>query len=64
MKTDNFIQKTKKVYEDMRTQRNLGKVTEDLVDVNQIMTKNISEILERGEKISSNKKFKLSLNAN
>lgn len=37
----------------MKSQRNLGKVTEDLNDVNQIMSKNISEILERGEKLTS-----------
>ncbi len=50
---DTFIQKTKKVYLDTRSQRNLSKVTEDLNDVNKIMTKNIGEILHRGEKIQS-----------
>eukprot|EP01114_Cavostelium_apophysatum_P009952 TRINITY_DN2328_c0_g1_i2.p1 TRINITY_DN2328_c0_g1~~TRINITY_DN2328_c0_g1_i2.p1 ORF type:complete len:218 (+),score=54.95 TRINITY_DN2328_c0_g1_i2:72-725(+) len=53
IKFDTFIQKTKKVYADTRSQRNLSKVTEDLNDVNRIMTKNISEILGRGEKINS-----------
>jgi len=50
---DGFINKTKKQFDDVRSQRNLGKVAEDLTDVHQVMTKNISEILERGEKLQS-----------
>jgi len=53
IKFDTFIQKTKKVYADTRAQNNLSKVTEDLNDVHQIMRKNITEILGRGEKIQS-----------
>lgn len=53
IKFDTFIQKTKKVYSDTRSQKNLHRVAEDLSDVNKIMTKNISDILERGEKINS-----------
>ncbi len=53
--SDTFIQKTKKVYSDTKTQKNLSKVTEDLSDVHKIMTKNISEILGRGEKLNSTK---------
>jgi len=47
IKFDTFIQKTKKVYADSRSQKNLSKVTEDLNDVNKIMTKNISEIFRK-----------------
>jgi len=55
---ETFIQKTKKLYTDARTQRNLTKVSEELQSVHSIMTKNIAEILDRGEKISSvNKKL-------
>lgn len=50
---DTFIQKTRKVYTDTRSQRNLNKVTEELTDVHRIMTKNITDILGRGEKIQS-----------
>mgnify|MGYP001988182781 CR=1 FL=1 len=40
---DPFIQKTKRLYVDTRTQRNLNKLNEDLVDVQKIMTQNIQE---------------------
>ena len=48
---DNFIQKTKKQYKDARTQRNLQKLNDDLGDVTRIMTKNIQEVLGRGEQL-------------
>ncbi|KAI8898266.1 Longin-like domain-containing protein [Globomyces pollinis-pini] len=51
VKFDNFIQKTKKNYKDARTQRNLQKLNEDLGDVTRIMTKNIQEVLGRGEQL-------------
>eukprot|EP01119_Soliformovum_irregulare_P008999 TRINITY_DN22110_c0_g1_i1.p1 TRINITY_DN22110_c0_g1~~TRINITY_DN22110_c0_g1_i1.p1 ORF type:complete len:212 (+),score=43.43 TRINITY_DN22110_c0_g1_i1:88-723(+) len=51
IKFDTFIQKTKKLYADTRSQRNLSKVTEDLTDITGVMNKNIAEILGRGEKI-------------
>jgi vesicle transport protein SEC22 len=41
------------VYSDTRSQKNLQRVAEDLNDVNKIMSKNINEILGRGEKINS-----------
>eukprot|EP00871_Galdieria_phlegrea_P003372 jgi/Galph1/4035/GphlegSOOS_G2685.1 len=50
---DTFIQKTKKLYVNTRTQRNINKLNEDLKDVHRIMTKNIHEVLERGEKLES-----------
>eukprot|EP01117_Protostelium_nocturnum_P018670 TRINITY_DN7853_c0_g2_i1.p1 TRINITY_DN7853_c0_g2~~TRINITY_DN7853_c0_g2_i1.p1 ORF type:complete len:217 (-),score=79.45 TRINITY_DN7853_c0_g2_i1:12-662(-) len=53
VKFDAFIEKTKKVYTDNRSQQNLNKVTEDLSDVQKIMARNINEILHRGDKIDS-----------
>ena len=50
---DTFIQKTKKLYMDTRTQRNLAKLTEELGEVHSIMTKNIQEVLGQGEKLDS-----------
>ena len=41
IKFDTFIQKTKKLYVDTRTQRNLNKLNEELHDIQQIMTRNI-----------------------
>eukprot|EP00184_Porphyridium_aerugineum_P002772 CAMPEP_0184697892 /NCGR_PEP_ID=MMETSP0313-20130426/4686_1 /TAXON_ID=2792 /ORGANISM="Porphyridium aerugineum, Strain SAG 1380-2" /LENGTH=250 /DNA_ID=CAMNT_0027156735 /DNA_START=295 /DNA_END=1047 /DNA_ORIENTATION=+ len=49
IKFDQFIQKTKKLYTDARTQRNLDKLNSELKDVHYIMTKNINEVLQRGE---------------
>ena len=52
---DTFIQKTKRFHLDTRADRNqLGMMYEDLRDVRGIMTKNIQELLERGEKLESN----------
>jgi vesicle transport protein SEC22 len=51
VKFDNFIQKTKKGYSDARAQRNLQRLNEDLGDVTRIMTKNIQEVLGRGEQL-------------
>jgi hypothetical protein len=50
---DTFIQKTKKLYLDTRTQRNLNKLTADVHEVTSIMTKNIQDILGQGEKMDS-----------
>ncbi|KAJ3399810.1 SNAP receptor, partial [Chytridiales sp. JEL 0842] len=49
VKFDTFIQKTKKQYKDTRTQRNVHKLNEELQDVTRIMTKNIQDVLGRGE---------------
>jgi vesicle transport protein SEC22 len=54
IKFESFIQKTKKLYIDATkndTQRNLSKVTKELSDVHNIMSKSISEILERGDRL-------------
>jgi len=48
IKFDTFIQKTKKLYLDTRSQRNMSKVQEDLADIHKIMTKNVQEIIGRG----------------
>lgn len=50
--SDTFIQKTKKLYLDTRTQRNITKLQTDVQEVATIMTKNIAEILGQGEKMS------------
>ncbi|KAJ2450602.1 SNAP receptor [Coemansia sp. RSA 2336] len=51
IKFDTFIQKTKRIYEDSRTQQNLSKLNEDLRDVTQIMTKNMEDLLWRGDSL-------------
>jgi vesicle transport protein SEC22 len=49
--TDTFIQKTRKLYMDTRTQRNLSKLNDDLFEVQQIMTRNIQEVLGVGDRL-------------
>ncbi|OAY81387.1 25.3 kDa vesicle transport protein, partial [Ananas comosus] len=51
IKFDTFIQKTKKLYMDTRTQRNLAKLNDELYEVHQIMTRNVQEVLGVGEKL-------------
>lgn len=48
---DTFIQKTKKLYLDSGTQRNLARLNNDLTEVHSIMTKNIQDVLGQGEKL-------------
>lgn len=50
---DSFIQRTKRLYVDTRTQRNINKLNEDLTEVHSIMTKNIQDVLGQGEKLDS-----------
>ncbi len=50
---DTFISKTKKLYMDTRTQRNISKLTEDLSEVHSIMTRNIADVLGQGERLDS-----------
>ena len=50
---DKFIQKTRKLYLDTRTQRNMSKLNSELNEVQNIMTKNIQEVLGQGEKLES-----------
>ncbi|KAJ1928372.1 SNAP receptor [Tieghemiomyces parasiticus] len=49
IKFDTFMQKTKTLYQDSRTQHNLGKLNEDLRDISEIMTKNMEDLLWRGD---------------
>lgn len=51
IKFDTFIQKTKKLYLDTRTQRNMTKLNSEIAEVHQIMTRNIAEVLEHGERL-------------
>lgn len=51
IKFDTFIQKTKKLYLDTRTQRNLAKLNQDIAEVHSIMTRNIQEVLGQGERL-------------
>eukprot|EP00735_Rhodelphis_limneticus_P012025 TRINITY_DN51_c0_g1::TRINITY_DN51_c0_g1_i1::g.14772::m.14772 TRINITY_DN51_c0_g1::TRINITY_DN51_c0_g1_i1::g.14772 ORF type:complete len:209 (+),score=33.37,sp/Q94AU2/SEC22_ARATH/45.81/1e-58,Longin/PF13774.1/6.7e-24,Longin/PF13774.1/2.2e+02,Synaptobrevin/PF00957.16/2.5e+03,Synaptobrevin/PF00957.16/1.3e-15,T4SS/PF07996.6/0.026,CRISPR_assoc/PF08798.6/0.06 TRINITY_DN51_c0_g1_i1:87-713(+) len=53
MRFENFIQKTKKLYMDTRNHRNLQKLNNELQDVHRIMTKNIEEVLDRGQKLDN-----------
>eukprot|EP00656_Telonema_subtile_P014268 TRINITY_DN1728_c0_g1_i1.p1 TRINITY_DN1728_c0_g1~~TRINITY_DN1728_c0_g1_i1.p1 ORF type:complete len:202 (-),score=54.26 TRINITY_DN1728_c0_g1_i1:165-770(-) len=48
---ERFMEATKKLYVDTRTQRNLHKLTEELNDVHSIMTRNITEVMARGGKL-------------
>lgn len=48
---DNYIQKTKRVYQDQRATKNLDRINSDLKDVSKIMSKNIEDLLYRGEKL-------------
>ncbi|KAI8881736.1 snare-like protein, partial [Backusella circina FSU 941] len=51
VKFDTFMQKTKRIYQDTRTQNNLSKLNEDLQDVTRIMTKNMEDLLWRGDSL-------------
>jgi len=51
IKFDTFIQKTKRIYQDSRAQDNLTKLNEDLQDVTRIMTKNMEDLLWRGDSL-------------
>ncbi|PVU94993.1 hypothetical protein BB561_002126 [Smittium simulii] len=51
IKFDTFMQNTKRMYEDSRTIQSLGKLNENLVDVTKIMTKNMEDLLWRGDSL-------------
>ncbi|KAG2391849.1 hypothetical protein C9374_013334 [Naegleria lovaniensis] len=51
MKFDTFIQKTRRVYTDSRTKRNLQILKDELQDVHQIIKKNISDVIGRGAQL-------------
>lgn len=46
---DTFIQRTKKTYQDARATSNLDRLNDDLRDVTKVMTKNIEDLLYRGD---------------
>ena len=48
---DTFIQRTKKVYQDSRASQNLDKLNDELRDVTKVMTKNIEDLLYRGDSL-------------
>ncbi|TGZ85668.1 snare-like protein [Ascodesmis nigricans] len=48
---DTFMQKTKRTYEDTRATANLGRLNDDLKDVTRVMTKNIEDLLYRGDSL-------------
>lgn len=51
VKFDNFMQKTKRLYQDTRATQNLDKLNAELQDVTQVMTKNIQDLLYRGDSL-------------
>lgn len=51
IKFDTFIQKTKKLYLDTRTQRNIERLNADIAEVHSIMTRNIQDVLGQGERL-------------
>jgi vesicle transport protein SEC22 len=48
---DTFIQRTKKTYQDSRATGNLDKLNDELKDVTKVMTKNIEDLLYRGDSL-------------
>ncbi|KAJ6024253.1 protein transport protein sec22 [Penicillium herquei] len=48
---DTFIQRTKKLYQDSRASGNLDKLNDELRDVTKVMTKNIEDLLYRGDSL-------------
>ncbi|KAF2878411.1 transport protein-like protein sec22 [Massariosphaeria phaeospora] len=48
---DTFIQRTKKTYQDSRATQNLDKLNDELKDVTRVMTKNIEDLLYRGDSL-------------
>ncbi|KAK5155645.1 SNAP receptor [Recurvomyces mirabilis] len=48
---ERFIERTKKTYQDSRATDNLGRLNDELKDVTQVMTKNIEDLLYRGDSL-------------
>lgn len=51
MEFDTFIGRTKATYADTRASQNLGKLNDELRDVTSVMTKNIEDLLYRGDSL-------------
>ena len=45
------MQRTKKTYQDSRASQNLDKLNDELRDVTKVMTKNIEDLLYRGDSL-------------
>lgn len=48
---DGFMQKTTRLYQDARASQNLDKLNAELQDVTKVMTKNIEDLLYRGDSL-------------
>lgn len=51
---DTFISATKRVYQDSRAQTNLDRLNVELQDVTRVMTKNIEDLIYRGDSLDRN----------
>jgi len=51
MEFDTFISRTKSTYSDTRATQNLDKLNDELRDVTKVMTKNIEDLLYRGDNL-------------
>jgi vesicle transport protein SEC22 len=51
MEFDTFISRTKATYSDARAAQNLDKLNDELRDVTKVMTKNIEDLLYRGDSL-------------
>ncbi|KAL3427005.1 protein transport protein sec22 [Phlyctema vagabunda] len=51
MEFDTFISRTKSTYSDTRATQNLDKLNDELRDVTKVMTKNIEDLLYRGDSL-------------
>lgn len=51
MEFDTFISRTRATYSDTRATQNLDKINDELRDVTQVMTKNIEDLLYRGDSL-------------
>jgi vesicle transport protein SEC22 len=50
---DHFLQKTKRLYLDPRSERNMQKLAHELGEVHSLMTRNLEDVLHRGAKIQT-----------
>ena len=48
---DRYVERTKKTYQDSRATDNLTRLNDELKDVTQVMTKNIEDLLYRGDSL-------------
>jgi vesicle transport protein SEC22 len=51
VQVDTTLQRIKRNYKDSRNQQNLTRLNEEIQNVTKIMTKNIQDVVQRGEKI-------------